>query len=45
MGAIWNVVRGKVTLEQFKASLSAERVPRLGAVAPPEGLYMVRVNY
>lgn len=45
MGAIWNVGRGKITLEQFKSALSSVRVPRLGPVAPPNGLYMVRVNY
>jgi tRNA pseudouridine38-40 synthase len=45
MGAIWNVGRGKVTLEEFKASLNKTKLPRLGPVAPPSGLYMVRVNY
>lgn len=45
MGAIWNVGRGKISLEEFKAALSPIRVPRLGPVAPPNGLYMVRVNY
>lgn len=45
MGAVWNVGRGKISLEQFKAALSPEKVKRLGPVAPPEGLYMVCVNY
>lgn len=45
MGAIWNVGRGKISLEEFQNSLSATKVARLGAVAPPNGLYMVRVNY
>ena len=45
MGAVWNVGRGKITLEQFKASLTSTKTSRMGAVAPPEGLYMVRVNY
>jgi len=45
MGALWNVGRGKITIEQFKSSLSSEKVARLGPVAPPHGLYMVRVNY
>lgn len=45
MGAIWNVGRGKISLEEFQASLGPTRVQRLGPVAPPEGLYMVRVNY
>lgn len=45
MGAIWNVGRGKLSLEDFRSSLSAIRIARLGPVAPPQGLYMVRVNY
>ncbi len=45
MGAIWNIGRGKITLEDLKQALGPNKVQRLGPVAPPEGLYMVRVNY
>lgn len=45
VGAVWNVGRGKISLEDFKRSLSSPKTQRMGAVAPPEGLYMVRVNY
>lgn len=45
MGAVWNVGRGKISIEDLKAALSSTRVQRLGAVAPPQGLYMIRVNY
>jgi tRNA pseudouridine38-40 synthase len=45
MGAIWNVGRGKISLQDLQAALSAHKYPRLGPVAPPQGLYMVRVNY
>ena len=45
MGAIWNVGRGKITLEDFANSLRSIPMKRLGPVAPPQGLYMVRVNY
>jgi tRNA pseudouridine38-40 synthase len=45
MGALWNIGRGKITLNQFRASLSPMKNKRLGPVAPPEGLYMIRVNY
>lgn len=45
MGAIWNVGRGKITIEDLQNSLSSTKVHRLGPVAPPNGLYMVRVNY
>jgi tRNA pseudouridine38-40 synthase len=45
VGAIWNVGRGKITLEEFRSALGPTKVQRLGPVAPPNGLYMVRVNY
>lgn len=45
MGAVWNVGRSKISLEDLKSSLGPQKVQRLGPVAPPEGLYMVRVNY
>ena len=45
MGALWNIGRGKITIEQFQSSLSATKVQKLGPVAPPNGLYMVCVNY
>jgi tRNA pseudouridine38-40 synthase len=45
VGALWNVGRGKISLEEFKKSLNPPRGERLGAVAPPEGLYLARVNY
>lgn len=45
MGAIWNVGRGKISLEEFRSALGPTKVQRLGPVAPPNGLYMVRVNY
>lgn len=45
MGAIWNVGRGKISLEDFRSSLKPLERERFGPVAPPQGLYMVRVNY
>ena len=45
MGALWNVGRGKISVEEFASSLSSAPSPRMGPVAPPQGLYMVRVNY
>ena len=45
MGALWNIGRNKVTLQQLQEALGSTKVNRLGPVAPPEGLYMVRVNY
>jgi tRNA pseudouridine38-40 synthase len=45
MGAVWNVGRGKISLEEFESSLTSVKTERMGATAPPQGLYMVRVNY
>ena len=45
MGALWNIGRGKISLEEFRSALGPTKVQRLGPVAPPNGLYMVRVNY
>jgi tRNA pseudouridine38-40 synthase len=45
MGAVWNVGRSKISLEDFQSSLTSTPTERMGATAPPQGLYMVRVNY
>ncbi len=45
VGAIWNIGRGKVSLEQFETALSGLKMDRLAPVAPPQGLYLVCVNY
>lgn len=45
MGAVWNVGRGKITLSDLQNALGPTKLSKLGAVAPPNGLYMVRVNY
>ena len=45
MGAVWNVGRSKISIEDFASSLTSSPTERMGATAPPQGLYMVRVNY
>ncbi len=45
VGALWNLGRHKITLEEFAASLQAQRDDRYGVVAPPDGLYLYRVDY
>jgi tRNA pseudouridine38-40 synthase len=45
MGAVWNVGRGKISVNDLVAALGPNKVQKLGAVAPAQGLYMVRVNY
>ena len=45
IGAIWNAARGKITLDLIDQSLLEPMTKRLGAVAPPEGLYLKEVHY
>jgi tRNA pseudouridine38-40 synthase len=45
VGAIWNVARGKISLEILEKSLFEISKDRLGATAPPEGLYLKEVSY
>lgn len=45
VGCLWNIGRGKVTLEQLKMSLRAPGGTRLGAVAPASGLYKISTSY
>ena len=45
MGAVWNVGRGKTTLEELKSSLESPGGKRLGATAPANGLYKTKVWY
>lgn len=45
VGSIWNVARSKIDATHIKQSLVSEKMPRIAAVAPPEGLYLMRVVY
>lgn len=45
MGALWSLGRGKITLEDLEKSLKAPLPQRLGATAPPQGLYLKEVHY
>jgi tRNA pseudouridine38-40 synthase len=45
MGAIWEVGRGKLSLEELERSLTRPIGKRLSAVAPPEGLFKAEVQY
>ncbi len=45
VGCIWDVGRGKTTLEELKSSMTNPLGKRLGPVAPPEGLYKFDVQY
>ena len=45
MGALWSLGRGKITLQDLKESLTRPLDSRLGATAPPQGLYLKVVHY
>lgn len=45
MGALWSLGRGKITLEDLEKSLKMPLKNRLGATAPPQGLYLKEVHY
>lgn len=46
VGAVWSVGRGKASLSDLEESLkSGSKSLKIGAVAPPEGLYLVKVFY
>ena len=45
MGAVWDVGRGKVTLEQLRDALDGASIAKLSPVAPAAGLYLREVCY
>ncbi len=46
MGTIWEAGRGKVQLSEIESYLKGQNYPKkLAAVAPPDGLYLSRVDY
>lgn len=45
MGTLWNLGRGKITLEQLEESLQKPIPKKLGMTAPPQGLYLIQVDY
>ena len=45
MGALWALGRGKITLQDLRDSLARPLDSRLGATAPPQGLYLKVVHY
>ncbi len=45
VGAVWNVARGKIPVSLIRETLVPDPRPRVAAVAPPEGLYLMQVVY
>jgi len=45
VGCIWDIGRGKTSLDDLEASMVKPLGRRLGPVAPPEGLYKFDVQY
>ena len=45
VGAIWACGRGKIAPSSIAVALKGEKIERVGAVAPPNGLYLMQVVY
>jgi len=45
MGTLWNAGRGKVSVSDIQDSFTEKKQKKLGAVAPAEGLTLVKVSY
>jgi len=45
VGASMNVATGKVTLSDFRDYLNSNSDEKFGPVFPPDGLYLVHVEY
>jgi len=45
MGSLWALGRGKISLEDLKNSLNSPKGEKIGATAPPQGLYLNKVHY
>lgn len=45
VGALWELGRGKISLEDLETSLQKPMAKRLGPVAPAEGLFLIETTY
>lgn len=45
VGSLWQIGRGKVELDDLRLALTGNGPGKLGAVAPPQGLYLKEVHY
>ena len=45
VGTLWEIGRGKVTESELTLALNQKQTHRIAPVAPPEGLYLVKVTY
>lgn len=45
MGTLWNLGRGKISLSELEESLQKAIPKKLGNTAPPQGLYLMYVDY
>lgn len=45
VGTLWQVGRGKLSVDQISESLKHAKGTKLGPVSPPEGLYLADVQY
>jgi len=45
MGSLWNLGRGKITLDQLKDAIDLKTEGKVGPVAPPQGLYLKEIQF
>lgn len=45
MGTLWGIGRNKISLDNFKYSLENKLEKKLGVCAPPQGLYLNKIDY
>ncbi|MBL7663915.1 MAG: tRNA pseudouridine(38-40) synthase TruA [Bacteriovoracaceae bacterium] len=45
VGALWELGRGKITLDDFKEALEGRKLRKIGPTAPSDGLYLKHITY
>ena len=45
MGSLWNLGRGKITIQRLKDAIEKNLEGKVGPVAPPQGLYLKEIQF